>query len=457
MNIYIGVEISVRELDSSLLLATVAASKGHQVIVSDLESITKGISSGLLAPGIFHAKSLTPADHKIARHQAMIDKGFMITSIDEEGGLDIPGYEEFSKVRYSEKTISQSSAVFAWGPEDVETLKNVYAKHSQKIFKTGSPRADLWKSLFFKYWGKPKSAPTKPFLLISSNMGLANNANPFFKVLKSKKISGYYERDPKLFKRDMGRVGEDFLRTYAFIEAIQYLAANNNGYDIVLRPHPSEDIEAWKFYLEDIPNIHVIREGSISAWVNNAFAVMHNRCTTALEATISNKPVVTYIPFKNMQFSDAPSNKIGEIVQTPEELLEKVNKIFEDSKSIEFKKNIDQIPQAVSNKIYIDENELSAQKIVNVWDSLLKNSFYNSSNWKKFKWLLRVYKIRKMIGKARRSLLGNFHKDNNKFPILKKNDIKKRVSKLQNVLNINKIECELLSDRTILIKPKNFD
>ena len=48
MNIYIGVEISVRELDSSLLLATLAASKGHQVIVSDLESITKIISSGLL-------------------------------------------------------------------------------------------------------------------------------------------------------------------------------------------------------------------------------------------------------------------------------------------------------------------------------------------------------------------------------------------------------------------------
>ena len=34
----------------------------------------------------------------------MIDKGFMITSIDEEGGLDIPGYEDFSKGRYSEKT-----------------------------------------------------------------------------------------------------------------------------------------------------------------------------------------------------------------------------------------------------------------------------------------------------------------------------------------------------------------
>ena len=33
MNIYINVEISARELDSKLLLATLAAAKGHDIIV----------------------------------------------------------------------------------------------------------------------------------------------------------------------------------------------------------------------------------------------------------------------------------------------------------------------------------------------------------------------------------------------------------------------------------------
>ena len=453
MNIYIAVEISVRELDSSLLLATLAASKGHQVIVSDLESITKGIESGLLSPGIFHAKSLTPADHKIARHKAMIDKGFMITSLDEEGGLDISGYEEFSKRRYSEKTIAQSSAVFGWGSEDVETLKQVYPKHTSKIHMTGSPRADLWKSLFKEYWGTPQSAPVKPFLLVSSNMGLANNTIPFYKVIKSKKESGYYQRDPKMFKKDMGRIGEDYLRTSAFIEAIQYLAVNNNGYDIVLRPHPTEDIEAWKFYLKDIPNVHVIREGSISAWVNNAFAIIHNRCTTALEATISKKPVVTYIPYKNMLYSDAPSNKVGYRVELQEDLLLIINKIFDDIKLGDQKNEIEQIPEVVSKKIYIDNNQLSAEKIVKVWDNL-NNNDTRPSNLKMFKWLLKAYKFRKMIGKVRRVLIGRFghHNDNNKFPLLKSDDIYKRVIRLQNILKIDGIKCELLSDRTILIK-----
>ena len=114
MNIYINVEITSRELDSKLLLATVAAANGHEVIVSDLESIIKGMNKGILAPGLFHTKSLTPADHKIARYKSIKDKGFIITSCDEEGGLDLDGYEEFYKTRFSDLMIGFSSAVFGW-------------------------------------------------------------------------------------------------------------------------------------------------------------------------------------------------------------------------------------------------------------------------------------------------------------------------------------------------------
>ena len=48
MNIYQHVEIAIRELDSKLLLATLAASRGHQVIVSDVESIEKGLKKKYL-------------------------------------------------------------------------------------------------------------------------------------------------------------------------------------------------------------------------------------------------------------------------------------------------------------------------------------------------------------------------------------------------------------------------
>ena len=184
MNIYQHVENVVRELDSKLLLATLAAARGHQVIVSDLESIEKGIKKKVLAPGIFHTKSLTPSDPKIARHQAIIDNGILITSIDEEGGLIMNTYDGHARRRYSELTIEQSSAIFGWGPHDVEFLKQFYSKHSAKIHKTGSPRADLWKSVFSDYWGVPKRVPKKPFLLVASNMSYANYNKLFMILLK---------------------------------------------------------------------------------------------------------------------------------------------------------------------------------------------------------------------------------------------------------------------------------
>ena len=76
MNIYLHVEISVRELDSKLLLAVIAAARGHQVIISDNSGIDRGFRSKLFAPGIFHTKCITPLDKKVNFHQALIQNGY---------------------------------------------------------------------------------------------------------------------------------------------------------------------------------------------------------------------------------------------------------------------------------------------------------------------------------------------------------------------------------------------
>ena len=457
MNIYLHVEISVRELDSKLLLATLAAARGHQVIVSDMESILKGIDKKVLTPGIFHTKSITPSGKKIARHESLIEKGFKITSIDEEAGLDIDGYEEFSESRYSDQTVQQASAVFGWGEEDVESLKKNYKKYESKFHKTGSPRVDLWKPFFSDYWGIPKQIPKKPFLLIPSNTGLANYTEPFHKFIKMKSELGYYKRVPKLLEKDFGMVSEEFTKMHSFIEAIKFLAKNNNSYDIVLRPHPAENIDAWKFYLKDISNVHVIHKDSISAWVNNAFAIMHNGCTTALEATISMKPVVTYIPFKQIYGNDIP-NRLGHIVNSLEDLSKKVNSIFQATQSESQKKNVskNEIHEDLVKKIYFDDKELAAEKIVKIWEKLANDNLSHSVNWSKYYWFLKIINLRKLGGRIKRKLLPSLfgvYVDNHKIPQFNEHDINDRVQKLKHLLRLNKkIECKVLSKRTILIK-----
>lgn len=457
MNIYLHVEISTRELDSKLLLATLAASRGHQVLVSDLPGIISGTNKGLLAPGIFHTKSLTPTKKKIARHQAIVNKGFLITSIDEEAGLDTDdGYEEFANTRYSEQTMEQSSMIFCWGSDDEEALKQNYPKHSSKIIKTGSPRVDMWRSSLSDYWGVPSSQTSKkPFLLISSNMGFSNGVIPFHEMIKIHKDAGYYQRQPELVDFHFNYTAENYLTTKEFIKAIKYISENNNGYDVVLRPHPEENVEIWKTFLDGIPNVHVIREDSITAWINNAFAVMHNGCTTAFEATITGKPLLTYVPYVQKYGNELP-NKLGYYVQTPDELLNKANSIFDDLKSKVKKDIIKPLPEIVTNKIFFDEEELAAYKIIKKWEGLDNKNLSQTSNWIKFQWFLKVKNLKKTLSEVLKKLspskFGKY-KENHKFPPLNKHDISKRVSNLQRVLGIDKkLECKLLSERTILIK-----
>lgn len=457
MNIYLHTEISSRELDSKILLAILAAARGHQVIVSDIEAIEKGICRGKLDPGIFHTKSLTPGDSKIARHQDVIDNGSLVTSIDEESCLDTRGYDKFAKIRYSERSIDQSSAVFGWGPEDVESLRRIYPKHSSKIHMTGSPRADLWKPIFSDYWRVPQGAPTRPFLLIPSKMGYANEIKSFYEIIKIFKSGGYLKRDPDLLKYTFGNISENYRKMFAFTEAIKYIANNNNdSFDIVLRPHPVENIETWKILLEDIPNVYVIREGSINPWINSAFAVMHNSCTSAIEATVFKKPVVTYIPFEQKYNTELP-NELGHCAKSLDELSNKINNIFKSIKSESENKNFGPLPQILTNKIYFDKNELAASKMIKIWEGLASDYLLQSTfNLKKFYLFLKVMKFRGIIGKILRGFsIGKFgpNKKNHKFPPLNKNEVYKKFNKLKEITGINeKLECKLLAERTILIR-----
>jgi surface carbohydrate biosynthesis protein len=455
LNIYINVEIASRELDSKLLLATLAATKGHHVVVSDLSGIMHGIQKGVFAPGIFHDKSLTPNANKIATHQFVIDNGFVVTSIDEENNLINYGYDKFAMDRYSEQTIGHSAAIFGWGSEDVKTLEEFYPKHSARIHMTGSPRIDLLQPLFSDYWGIVQAPSERPYLLVVSNCQ-ANNLKPFHETLRLMRGAGYFKRDPQLFKKKFEEMAESYHRIIAFIEAIKHLADNNSGYDIILRPHPAENVEAWKIFLEGIPRVYVVQEGSVIPWINNSFALIHNGCTTAIEATVLGKPVITYIPFKLEHYTSEVPNNLGFRVESLKQLLSKVNNIYYTRQSDKQKNNNVLLPELISKKIYIDNNELAAEKIVKIWESIANKEITNLSSSQKFTLSMRFIKHRQIAKKILNKFFENSFrstKENYKFPPLDERDICDRINKLQNILKIDKrLECKVLSDRTVLIK-----
>ena len=65
MNIYLPIEVKVRELEGKTLLALTAAERGHTVIIGEKKDTINLAKKGILPPGIVHDKSLTPGEYKI--------------------------------------------------------------------------------------------------------------------------------------------------------------------------------------------------------------------------------------------------------------------------------------------------------------------------------------------------------------------------------------------------------
>lgn len=452
MNIYIYLEISKRELDSKLLLAVLAASKGHDVLISNWANFALGFESKSLSPGIFYTKSITPSPMKLEKNDLLLRHGVKITCIDEESGLTHDNFDDFVSMRFSQETIDQVSAIFCWGNRDYHFLKNIFPTKSDVFHLTGSPRVDLWGAYFLPYWDKPITLPKRPFVLVSSNLGLTNGRRSFFDFYKSILASGYFARLPNFFDEIFGKASEEFLLTREYIRAIKTLCDRNPHFDVVFRPHPNENEDIWKTYLQNIPNCKVISSHSIGSWIGHASALVHNGCLTALEATVANLPVITFAPFNQVWENDLP-NQLGVKVANGEELSDAVNAILRDRNHFSEKRNSDR--SFLKNLVFFDDSILSARKIMDVWSELDDGSLSQPSHWRKFKNQLSLIRFKNFIKLLLRRFFGINYSVlgvNHKFPPFDLADIEGRVKRLESVLGLNgELRCTLLADRALLI------
>ena len=463
MNIYIHVEIASRELDSKLLTALRAAQRGHEVLVSDLSTIVGSQEDGRLVPGIFHTKSLTPGPSKLDRHQLLKDAGFKITSIDEEAGLVDFEYESFARSRFSDEALGQAAAVFCWGRHDFAELNRIYPQHSDLFRLTGSPRVDLWKPDMSQFWRRPAELPEKPYVLVSSNFGLINNYQPFWVRFAKMRDAGYFHRVPAEERIKYARMSEEVMLFYHFLKAIDYLAKNRPDFDVVVRPHPVEDPESWKSLLSGRPNIHVVRSGPITPWVQNAFAVLHNGCTTALEATVSGTPVITFLPFEQQYGRDLP-NQLGLKVSTADELLELLRSRNGGSDIMTVNTHLRQDPTAiVEHKLSFLESGLAADRMVDVWEEIGFDLSHEKNNWTRIaersghgSVFSRIKRVVKRLAPTKAIAESALKKPSQqKFPPINLADVESRIHALRKCLHISDdLSVRRVSRRGVVIARK---
>ncbi|MBF0233352.1 MAG: hypothetical protein HQK65_09995 [Desulfamplus sp.] len=387
MNIYIGIEIKIRELESRLLLALEAAERGHTVVLGCKTETVDLASTGVLKPGLVHDKSITPSGKNIGVFRGLKDNGCILTSQDEEHGLFHESYDKFASQRFSEKTLQFAEKVFCWGKHDIKPLQRIFPEFNEKFKLTGSPRVDLWRPEFNTSYlsiGKNHALSFKKkygeYILMPSNFILVLNEIPLWYRIKSKRNRGYYKKTEYEYD-DYYEVAWRVELLAKIIKFIRRLSTEYPDKKIVIRPHPLEAMDAWPDIIGQVDNVHITREGSINSWIINATHVMHNGCTSGFEASASNIPVLA-LRFIPSIFEQVIPNSVGFSAFTEDQAIEIVNKIITnkhmEKRSIFRPKEAEQILNFHFCNL---KGKFAFEKIVDEWEEINQHHLYESNNW----------------------------------------------------------------------------
>jgi surface carbohydrate biosynthesis protein len=371
MNLFIEIEVYDREFKSRLLLASEASTKGFIVYLLSRHEMINLLNRKKLPVGIYHLKDANCSKENIIIYKKLKELGFLITAQDEESGIPYDNYIDFIKRRFSSgRAFNFFDKFFCYGKRDLNILNKKFKK---KIFViTGSPRFDLCNQNFYE---KKKSFliknKLKRFVLISSNIQYPIGWRTLAAQYNSRLNQESENEDIVIYKQKnfFEKFRQNLEQIPYFINLIIYLSFHLKGLDIVLRPHPNEEISTWHILLRRIKNkrnVKIIKSGTLVEFINFSECLIQSGCTAAIEACINKKKIISFIPKEYEDSFDADFvNSLGKKAYNEKEVLNLINK-QEFSKNT----NLNKINSRVET---MPSNKFSFQKIVEIWCQIYRD------------------------------------------------------------------------------------
>lgn len=294
----IPVENQVRELDAKILLSCVAAPRGFACIIGSRLELDFRIAS--FPRSLYLSKSMTERSVKMFR--IMRKLGHEIVAWDEEALVHQPPETYYSR-RLSPVAIKQLSHLFAWG-EDNACLWHEYPGLPQDmpIHLTGNPRGDMLRPEIHGYFEQEAEnlrTTYGDFILINTNFSNVNAFSPSQNLFLPQSAPG---ETPRFGRAAVGmsRKFAEGLRDYKkaifedFKHLIPVLEKAFPTLSIVVRPHPIEDPTIYQEIASQCKRVHVLNQGNVIPWLRATRVLVHNGCTTGIEAYVMGVPAVAY-------------------------------------------------------------------------------------------------------------------------------------------------------------------
>jgi surface carbohydrate biosynthesis protein len=292
------VENQVRELDSKLLFACVAARRGFSSVIGPRREMHIQITS--FPRSIYLAKSIPV--HRNIIFKIMRKLGHEIVAWDEEA-LVHPQAETYYKRRVCPLGIRYVSHLFAWG-EDNAALWRQYPQLGigVPIHVTGNPRGDLLRPkmrALFEGDAEELRKTYGDFILVNTNFNHVNAFSPDLNLFRPVTKLG---QEPSFGRaaRGMSRDYAEGLRDHKqdifdeFQKLIPNLEKAFPDYNIVVRPHPTENPHIYQHIAAQCDRVQVTNEGNVVPWLVATRALIHNSCTTGVEAYAMGVPAISY-------------------------------------------------------------------------------------------------------------------------------------------------------------------
>ena len=302
----IPVENQVREFDPKLLLACIAARHGFPSVIGSRREMEFNIDS---FPGaIYLSKSMTIRSLLFFRIAHRF--GHEIVAWDEEALVHLPPEIYFSR-RLDPSAIRYVSNLFAWGQDNAELWRGYpHLPADTPIHVVGNPRGDMLRPEIRPFYEKEADelrSSHGDFILVNTNFNHVNAFGPDMNLFKPVKKPG--DR-PKF-----GRAARGMTRAYAkglsehkqavFAQFRQLIPALEEAFPdhrIVVRPHPTENHEVYRKIAGRCRRVRVTNGGNIVPWLMAARALVHNGCTTGVEAYLMGVPAISYRAAVNEEY-----------------------------------------------------------------------------------------------------------------------------------------------------------
>lgn|GEM_PF-2183111 len=276
------VDNPLRDLDGLVLLGSIMAREGTDVFLVPM--YTQGYEIPAICPDFVLVNYVRKANTDLIK--AYAEAGIMVGVLETEGGIWLSDEQYMKSIRH--ECASFIDLYCLWGKRQYD----LFIKHGEwnkdKLVVTGHPRFDFYS---YPWINTLDSIPTqgRPIVLINTSFSLsfprfARNAGHEIRNLIK---AGYKESYAKERVTAELRIRKDLL------EVIKMLSTDFPNILFIIRPHPFENDREYHTSFHNLRNVQVRREHTIAPWAKAACLMLHLNSSTAVDAFLIGKSVVT--------------------------------------------------------------------------------------------------------------------------------------------------------------------